>query len=142
MNHEASHSRRFTHVAALRCDATHIAVISPLTSFTISEKTSASAFRCLPPPFSPSTPPCANNNRSNCNLLSAGTNIDLFGGPTPARMRAPLPPSRCCRCHPLNGDYVQQSSLLSNQRMPQKSHSLVMTLLFREHAWFGWLCLL
>lgn len=140
MNHEASRSRHFTHVAALRCAAIHIAVISPLTSFTISEKTSASAFRR--PPLSPSTPPCANNNRSNCNLLSAGTNIDLFGGPTPARMRAPLPPLPLLPLPSLNGDYVQQSSLLSNQRMPQKSHSLVMTLLFKEHAGFGWLYLL
>lgn len=85
------------------------------------------------PPHTPALNPPRTPNRSNCNLLSAGTNIDLFRSPTSARIRAPLPP-----CHPsLNGDYVQQSSLLSNQRIPQKSHSLVMTPLFTEHVGGG-----
>lgn len=87
-------------------------------------------------PLLPPSPALHPNNRSNCILLSAGTNIDLFSGPTSARIRALLPPPPLPS---LNGDYVQQSSLLSNQRISQKSHSLVMTLLFSEHVEFGWL---
>lgn len=143
MNHEASHSHRFTHVVTLRCDAT-----SPpsLTSFTISlfprspplsvlEHLRSDALLPSPPSALPCTPTTAltavSCQRGQILTCSVGR---LLPGLAP-HFPPSLPPS-------LNADYVQQSSLLSNQRTPQKSHSLVMTLLFSEHVGFGWLYLL
>lgn len=139
MNQTTSH--RSTHVAALRCDATPTcASPSPNSQFlSPSEKTHLhSDPQCPPPthlsPALPSSTPTTALTAVSCQQGQILTcSASRIRAPTPPPLPPPLQPS-------LNGDYVQQSSLLSNQRIPQKRHLLVMTLLFSEHAGFGWLC--
>lgn len=60
--------------------------------------------------------------------------LTCLAAPTSARLETHSPPQPPNHQPSLNGDYVQQSSLLSTQRISEKSHSLVMTPLFSEHV--------
>lgn len=110
MNRWAAHSCRFTHVVTLRYDArrTPIAVLFFFSNFLTScteclfkpslvlsvlEHLQSGTLLPTPTPPSPRSLALHPNNRSNCILLSVGTNIDLFSGPTSARIRALLPPT-------------------------------------------------
>lgn len=79
------------------------------------------------------SPVLHHNDCFNYNLLSAETYCILtcLEGQLLPGLELHFPPL----LRSLNCNCVQQSSLLSNQRMPQMSHSLVVTLIIRNGWW-------
>lgn len=141
----ASHSHPFTHGVTLTCDARQRR-ITPLLILHFSFSSASKGPKHLqsdapshhPPPTTLllllPAPPC--NPTTALTAISCRLEQILacsVARPLPGlEPHFPPPPS-------LNGNFVQQSLLLSNQRIPQKSHLLVITLLLNEHVGFSWL---